>query len=464
MAERWGIGLMAAIGAAAGGLSAAAASLLDGGDALPAGLAVGVAGGAVVSAALAWAVREQRDLPGLSTPSPLPVALPQPAPALETGPPANLEPLVRAIGERFSALADRQLEAIQQLGDTRPDLRGSAPLAEADRLARRSARAATTLLVLADPDELAPPGRDRTIAEVLDAALADSAHRDRIDVGSLHDETVRGLFVGDVAHLLAELIDNAAAASVEPVVVVGRRAADGYVLAVVDEGAGLSAVARAGANEVLHSPPELHSQEPVALGLSVVGRLAARHGISVQLLEGATDGTIAKVRLPARLLEGGEQQQQPSALDRAMEALAPAPSSLPGRWRARSAPRATRPRRPGSAGCTTRPRRAAGAALSGRARALRTPRRRRSRARTPRPRAGARADRPSSVTAARCRTVRATSAGRRPPRTDARPRAGCGRVPDRDASAAGPARPAAGRGSRRRRPAGSTRRGSTPGS
>lgn len=329
MAERWGIGLMAAIGAAAGGLSAAAASLLDGGDALPAGLAVGVAGGAVVSAALAWAVREQRDLPGLSTPSPLPVALPQPAPALETGPPANLEPLVRAIGERFSALADRQLEAIQQLGDTRPDLRGSAPLAEADRLARRSARAATTLLVLADPDELAPPGRDRTIAEVLDAALADSAHRDRIDVGSLHDETVRGLFVGDVAHLLAELIDNAAAASVEPVVVVGRRAADGYVLAVVDEGAGLSAVARAGANEVLHSPPELHSQEPVALGLSVVGRLAARHGISVQLLEGATDGTIAKVRLPARLLEGGEQQQQPSALDRAMEALAPAPSSLP---------------------------------------------------------------------------------------------------------------------------------------
>ncbi|MEZ5232094.1 MAG: hypothetical protein R2749_05220 [Acidimicrobiales bacterium] len=221
MAERWGIGLMAAIGAAAGGLSAAAASLLDGGDALPAGLAVGVAGGAVVSAALAWAVR-QRDLPGLSTPSPSRCGVAPARPGARGQ--ARRPTSSRWSGDRRAVLgAGRPAGwSDQRLGDTRPDLRGSAPLAEADRLARRSARAATTLLVLADPDELAPPGRDRTIAEVLDAALADSAHRDRIDVGSLHDETVRGLFVGDVAHLLAELIDNAAAASVEPVVVVGQ--------------------------------------------------------------------------------------------------------------------------------------------------------------------------------------------------------------------------------------------------
>ena len=54
-------------------------------------------------------------------------------------------------------------------------------------------------------------------------------------------------------------------------------------------------------------------------------------------------------------------------------------------------------------------------------------------------------------------TARATSAGRRPRRTGARPRAGAARARGRAARSRAPSRPAAGRGSRRRRRAGRSR-------
>ena len=59
MMERWSVGVVGAIGAVSGGVSAAAASLIGGGDKLPAGIAVGAAAGAVVASALFWAVRDQ---------------------------------------------------------------------------------------------------------------------------------------------------------------------------------------------------------------------------------------------------------------------------------------------------------------------------------------------------------------------------------------------------------------------
>ncbi len=59
MTERWSVGVVGAIGAVSGGVSAAAASLIGGGDKLPAGIAVGAAAGAVIASALFWAVRDQ---------------------------------------------------------------------------------------------------------------------------------------------------------------------------------------------------------------------------------------------------------------------------------------------------------------------------------------------------------------------------------------------------------------------
>jgi hypothetical protein len=117
-----------------------------------------------------------------------------------------------------------------------------------------------------------------------------------------------------VVHLLAELIDNAVSSSRTngtSVTVLGRRSSDGYILSVVDEGSGMPTNQRTVANDRVHTPPSLTQQSPAAFGLPTVGRLAARHDITVTLLEAATDGVIAKVRLPARVM--GDQLAAPAA-------------------------------------------------------------------------------------------------------------------------------------------------------
>ena len=226
-------------------------------------------------------------------------------------PAANLEALVTSIGHRYQSLADRQLAALSDLAGDEPE---NGKLALATRLARRMRRTSKTLQVLAnDPDsrETAPTAG---IGDVIAAAIADNDEFARIDYRSLHPGQVDGEVVPDVVHLLAELIDNAVSSSRTngtSVTVLGRRTADGYILSVVDEGSGMPTNQRTVANDRVHTPPSLTQQSPAAFGLPTVGRLAARHDISVTLLEAATDGVIAKVRLPARVM--GDQLAGPAA-------------------------------------------------------------------------------------------------------------------------------------------------------
>jgi hypothetical protein len=220
-------------------------------------------------------------------------------------PAGNLELLVASIGHRFQSLADRQLDALTDLAG---EDAGNAKLALATRLARRVRRASKSLQVLADDPDSREVAPNTPITEVIAAALADNDDFARIDFRSVHPAQVDGEVVPDLVHLLAELIDNAAVSSRANgtrVAVLGRRSDDAYLLSVVDEGTGIAADQRNVANERVQAPPRLTDQSPAAFGLPTVGRLAARHGIGVVLLEAATDGVIAKVRLPARLV-GGE--------------------------------------------------------------------------------------------------------------------------------------------------------------
>lgn len=307
MAERWGSGVVAAIGAAAGGVSGAAGCLVAGSDRLPVGTLAGVVTGAVVSVALWWAVRDTALAADYSErPDPVRPLRPGTAPrgAAAGG---TTDGLVDTIGRQFDDLARQQLTAVERLRVAPGDLRA---LDGASKVALRTRRKAASLQILATGGPSDTAGRDATdepVAEVLRRALADSDQAHRVDVSSLHDATIDRVAVADVAHLMAELIDNAVAGSTEPVTVLGRRAHDSYVLSVVDEGPGLSAEERRQANARLSDPPPLGGDGTEAFGLSVAGRLAARHGIVVQLLEAATDGLVAKVRLPLELIDGGRR-------------------------------------------------------------------------------------------------------------------------------------------------------------
>jgi signal transduction histidine kinase len=111
----------------------------------------------------------------------------------------------------------------------------------------------------------------------------------------------------DLVHLLAELLDNAAAFSppAAPVVVTGAVDGDGYRIEVTDRGLGMTGQELARANQRLagDAAPEVADQTAGdRLGLLIVARLARGHGFVVRLGPSAEGGVTATVRLPATVL------------------------------------------------------------------------------------------------------------------------------------------------------------------
>jgi K+-sensing histidine kinase KdpD len=141
------------------------------------------------------------------------------------------------------------------------------------------------------------------LRDVVEAAVAEVEEYSRVEVAGIHNLTLSGLAASDVAHLLAELVENAASFSspTTRVEVSGGPTGNGYVLEIQDHGIGMSDAELAEANRRLAAP----SAADVAvsrMGFHVVGRLAARHGIRVQLRQSWFGGVAALVLLPAVLL------------------------------------------------------------------------------------------------------------------------------------------------------------------
>ena len=76
------------------------------------------------------------------------------------------------------------------------------------------------------------------------------------------------------------------------------------------------------------APPSLAVNPPASFGLPVVGRLAVRHGLDVRLLEAATDGVIAKIRLPAALVDAPRAAEDAKAVAGSGEARRAEPAPL----------------------------------------------------------------------------------------------------------------------------------------
>jgi hypothetical protein len=125
---------------------------------------------------------------------------------------------------------------------------------------------------------------------------------------------VVGHAVSDVVHLLAELIENAAAFSPPGtrVQVTGEPAAHGYLLEIEDQGIGMSDEELELANEQLAKPTTIDLASAQRLGFYVVGRLAARHGVKVRLRRSWFGGVAALVLLPSSLLGGPETEMEPA--------------------------------------------------------------------------------------------------------------------------------------------------------
>ncbi|MFC7545708.1 nitrate- and nitrite sensing domain-containing protein [Plantactinospora sp. GCM10030261] len=218
---------------------------------------------------------------------------------------ANTADIFVHLSRREQRLVDAVLAQVDLVERDETDPEKLQQLYKLDNLATRMGRINSSLLVLGGAGVGRVRHEDVPLQKVLQAALSQIEQYQRIRLGVVDgDVAVVADKVDEVVHLLAELMDNATAYSPPETEswVTARSLGDRVVIQVSDEGVGLSARRIQQLNELLANPPDTDVAAVRAMGLVVVGQLAARLGVGVQLRPGPRLGTIAEVALPATLI------------------------------------------------------------------------------------------------------------------------------------------------------------------
>ncbi|BCJ61519.1 sensor histidine kinase [Micromonospora endophytica] len=215
----------------------------------------------------------------------------------------NVNAMFVNLARRSQVLVERQLELLDDLEREEGDPDQLENLFKLDHLAARMRRNDESLLVLAGSESSRRWNRPIGLGAVLLAASAEIEQYQRVRHEAVADLHLVGHAVGELVHLLAELLENATAFSRPDTVVQVMARADGTgaVIEIADQGLGMTPNALAEANEVLAKPPAADVGTVERMGLFVVSHLAARHGIEVRL-HGGAGGLVARVRLPGALL------------------------------------------------------------------------------------------------------------------------------------------------------------------
>src|ERR1700749_2048425 len=240
----------------------------------------------------------------------------------------NLNAMFVNLSRRSQSLIERQISLIDNLEQAEQDSNRLGSLFRLDHLATRMRRNSENLLVLAGHEASRRWSQPVPLVDGPRAAISEIEQYERVVLNVQPGISVVGQAVNDVVHLVAELVENATTFSPEDtqVYVSGQPLTTGGVLLdVTDGGVGISDQEMGHANWRLDNPPVVDVGVSRRMGLFVVGRLAARHGVRGRLRPASSGGLTALVWLPDTVA-----QQEGAPLGRlrpfGVEDYGPAPS------------------------------------------------------------------------------------------------------------------------------------------
>ncbi|MDS1269585.1 nitrate- and nitrite sensing domain-containing protein [Lipingzhangella sp. LS1_29] len=218
---------------------------------------------------------------------------------------SNVNAMFVNLSRRSQTLVERQLRLIEGLEQSEQDSDRLGDLFQLDHLATRMRRNNENLLVLSGQENTRKWSQPVPLVDLLRGAISEVEHYERVNVRAPSHIQVLGRPTNDLIHLVAELVENATSFSPHdaPVLVTAQALDSGDVrLEVTDSGIGMPPEELEAINERLAQPPVIDVSVSRRMGLFVVGRLAARHGIHVRLSQAQGGGITAMAVLPADLL------------------------------------------------------------------------------------------------------------------------------------------------------------------
>ncbi|MFB7330432.1 ATP-binding protein [Streptomyces adustus] len=216
----------------------------------------------------------------------------------------NVAEMFGNMGRRVSNLTTRQLALIDSVerGETDPALLEH--LYSIDHIAVRLRRNADSLMLLAGIRETVLASGPTALANVVRAALGQIEDFQRVELHAGTTVMVEPDLVGDLTLMVAELMENAVSFSPagSPVEVTVHSGDTGATITIADHGLGMSAERLAEENGRLIRRERLDLVPTKVLGLFVVGTLARRWEVGVDLSRTRGGGVTAEVTIPSSLL------------------------------------------------------------------------------------------------------------------------------------------------------------------
>ncbi|MFF5057264.1 nitrate- and nitrite sensing domain-containing protein [Micromonospora sp. NPDC000663] len=237
----------------------------------------------------------------------------------------NVREVFLSLARRTQALVHRQLTLLDAMERREHDAEELEDLFRVDHLATRMRRNAENLIVLSGSTPGRAWRRNVPMVDVVRGAVAEVEDYTRVNVLPLGPVSLAGRAVGDIIHLLAELIENGLSFSPPhtTVEVRGQLVANGFAIEIEDRGLGMSEEDLAAANHRIVDQSELNLANAARLGLYVVSRLTERHGVRVRLKESAYGGTTAVVLIPLDLVtDNGPSPEDSGAMRTGSPAVA----------------------------------------------------------------------------------------------------------------------------------------------